>query len=211
MKRIWVLAVWSVLSACGHAASSGATAPGDTHATPASCDAIVAHLATVFGQKELAVEDHRSLVEACEKDQPPPAERACVMAAQTPADVDNCGREGAKHPPAPPPAPTDPREDLKALADHVARYHQELGEWPPEAPATPAAGTCCAAACPADSSLWVGPWQLVRYGLEHATSWSFAIERRDDGATAVVRAIGCPGAASYELVVAPGAEITETH
>lgn len=201
-RAAWIVA----LAACGHAGPGPSTPPGESHATPATCEAIVAHLAVVFGQRELAATDRADLVAACEKDQPPPAERACVMAAKTPADVDACGRSGARPAAAAtPPAPDDPRPDLLALGLRVARYHAELGEWPPAAAATPPVGACCAAACAADASAWTGPWELVRYRLEHATRWSFAIERRDDGATTVVRAIGCPGAASYELALHAGA------
>lgn len=203
--KAWGLAV--ALAACGHAGPpASAPPPGESHATPATCEAIVAHLAVVFGQRELAATDRADLIAACEKDQPPPAERACVMAAKTPADVDACGRTGARNAtPTAAPAPADPRPDLLALGERVARYHVELGEWPPAAAATPPEGACCAAACAADASAWTGPWELVRFRLEHATRWSFAIERRDDGATTVVRALGCPGAASYELPLRAGA------
>jgi hypothetical protein len=194
------------LAACGHASSTGSQTPGESHATPATCDAIVAHLAVVFEQKDLARTDREDLVASCEKDDPPPAERECVMAAQTQAELDACGRE--KHAKATPPAPVDPKQDLVALGAAAARYRVELGDPPPAAGPTPAAGACCEAACPADSSQWTGPWQAVRWGLDHATRWSFAIERRADDGGVVVRALGCPGAKSYQIVVAPNATPT---
>jgi hypothetical protein len=200
------------LAACGHAAAPIAQPPGDSHAGPPSCDAIVSHLAIVFGQHDLAPDDREQLVASCDKDDPPPVERACVMAAQTPAEIDACGKSGPRPEPgtttaAPAPPPIDPREDLVALGERVARYRVELGEPPPVAGPTPAAGACCAAPCPADVEQWTGPWQLVRFGLDHATRWSFAIERPDDGSVRV-RALGCPGAKSYSIVVAPGATPT---
>ena len=204
MKRLAVV----LLAACGHAASAPAQAPGDSHATPATCEAIVAHLAVVFEQKALARTDREDLIASCEKDDPPPAERACVMAAQTPAELDACGKSGAKKPADAAPAPVDPKDDLVALAVAAARYRKELDDPPPAAGPTPAAGACCEAACPADSSQWTGPWQAVRWGLDHATRWSFAIERRPDDGSVVVRALGCPGAKSYQIVVAPNATPT---
>ena len=196
------------LAACGHAASSPAQAPGESHSTPATCEAIVAHLAVVFEQKALARTDREDLVASCEKDDPPPAERACVMAAQTPAELDACGKDGARKPPEAAPPPADPKEDLAALGAAVARYRKELGDPPPAASPTPADGACCAAPCPADPSQWVGAWQAVRWGLDHATRWSFAIERRPDDGSVIVKALGCPGAKSYQIVVAPNATPT---
>jgi len=180
----------SALCACGPATTEHARAPGADHATPPTCDAIVAHLAQIFGQHDLAAEDRASLIASCEKDDPPLAERTCVMAAHAPADVDACGREGAKRARAKAAAaPADPRADLLALGDDVYQYLRAMGEAPPAAGPTPAIGACCATACAADPSQWTGPWQLVRFGLEHPTAWSFAIEPAEGGA--IVRATGC--------------------
>jgi hypothetical protein len=205
MKRALAILI---LAGCGHgAAGPSANAPGDDHAAPPTCDAIIAHLAIVFEQHYLAPDDRKQLVASCETSNPPPAERACVMRAEAPADIDACGRDLARKPGAA--APADPREDLLALGVQVAKYRVELGEPPPSAGPTPPAGTCCAAACALDASQWTGPWQLVRFGLDHPTRWSFEIVRPDDGmGPTVVHARGCPGEKSYALSVAPGATPT---
>jgi hypothetical protein len=166
----------------------------------------------VFEQKDLAPADRHDLIASCEKDAPPPAERTCVMAAQTPADVDACGKRLGAGPDAQPTAaPKDPKDDLLALGLAVAKYRAQLGEPPPAAGPTPPAGTCCPTACAADESQWTGPWQLVRFGLDHPTSWSFEIVRPTDDAGAgpvIVRAVSCPGSPGYQLTVAPGATPT---
>ena len=63
MRRWLALAA---LAACGHAASPPASPPGESHATPASCEAIVAHLAIVFGQHDLAAALPRARLEVLE-------------------------------------------------------------------------------------------------------------------------------------------------
>jgi hypothetical protein len=197
-----------IVAACGHPAGPAGPPPGTTHTTPPSCDALVAHLAVVFDQKDLAPADRHDLIASCEKDAPPPAERTCVMAAQTPAEVDACGKRIAGPDAPAAAAPADPKDDLVALGLAVAKYRAQLGEPPPAAGPTPPAATCCPNVCPADQAQWVGPWQLVRYGLDHPTRWSFEIVRPTDDAGAgpvTVRAVPCPGEPGYELSVAPGA------
>jgi hypothetical protein len=204
------LVALGALVACGHAAPPGAGTPGTSHATPPSCEMLVAHLAEVFGQRDLAPADRHDLIASCEKDAPPVSERTCVMKAKTPAEVDACGKAGA--PPTPgvtdvSPAPADPKADLLALGIAVARYRAQLGEPPPGAGPTPAAGACCPDACPADETLWTGPWQLVRFGLDHGTRWSFEIDRpTDDDGTGpvIVKALACPGQPGYQITIAPG-------
>ncbi len=184
--------VLAVVAACGHGAAPGPSAsPGQAHATPPTCETLVAHLAIVFGQHDLAAADRADLVRSCEKDSPPTAERVCVMAATTPAAIDACGRDRAHaaEAKAVAPAPADPREDLLAIGGKVYTYLRQMGEAPPAAGPTPAIGACCAAACEPDRSAWTGPWQLVQVELDHPTAWSFQIQPTEGGV--VVRAIGC--------------------
>jgi hypothetical protein len=201
MRLAWIL----MLAACGHAAQPGsATPPGTSHATPPTCDELITHLAVVFGQHALAADDRKDLVASCNKSNPSIAERTCVMKAQSPADVDACGRALHEQAMPAPGAPDDPRADLVALAERVHAYLTSMGEPPPAAPTTPPAGTCCAAACAAATEQWTGPWQLVKFQLEHPTRWSFAIDRDDTGV--IVRAIGCGSPAPvFALRVTAGA------